>query len=222
MWYKYRDGGQVANMLPGLATHKINILLLDHVVNGSIDLRPQGVNDMQGTVLGPLMFLLYINDISENISSTIRLFADDCIVHRQIINSDDTDMLQKDLDEISNWACKWQLKFNVSKCVLLRVTRNHSQFTNSYILNNQTIQLSDTYRYLGVTLNSTLTWNIHITNVTNQATKTLNFIKRNLGKCTNQIKSKAYMSLIRPILEYATQVSDPYQKTLIHKIEMIQ
>ena len=50
----------------------------------------------------------------------------------------------------------------------------------------------------------------------------LNFIKRNLGKCTNQIKSKAYMSLIRPILEYATQVWDPYQKTLIHKIEMIQ
>ena len=132
----------------------------------------------QGTVLGPLMFLLYINDISENISSTIRLFADDCIVYRPIINSDDTNMLQKDLDEISNWACKWQLKFNVSKCVLLRVTRNHSQFTNSYILNNQTIQLSDACRYLGVTLNSTLTWNTHITNATNRATKMLNFIRK--------------------------------------------
>ena len=87
----------------------------------------------------------------------------------------------------------------------------------SYILNNQTIQLSNTYRYLGVTFTSTLTWNTHISNVTNRATKMLNFIKRNIGKCTNQIKSKVYMSLIRLILEYATQVWDPYQKTLIHK-----
>ena len=74
------------------------------------------------------MFLLYINDISEIISSSIRLFADDCIVYRSISNNDDTTLLQKDLDEISNWAHIWQMKFNVSKCVLLRVTRNHSPF----------------------------------------------------------------------------------------------
>jgi len=84
------------------------------------------------------------------------------------------------------------------------------------------IQLSDTYKYLGVTLKNTLSWNTHITNITNRATKMLNFIKRNLGKCTNQVKSKAYTSFICPILEYATQVWDPYQKTLIHKIEIIQ
>jgi len=176
----------------------------------------------QGTVLGPLMFLLYINDISENILSTIRLFADDCIMYRSINSSGDTSILQRDLDEITNWANKWQLKFNVSKCVLVRVTRNHSQFTDSYTLNNQTIQLSDTYKYLGVILNNTLSWNTHITNVTNRATRMLNFVKRNLGKCTSQVKSKAYTSLVRPILEYATQVWDPHQKSLTHKIEMIQ
>ena len=114
------------------------------------------------------------------------------------------------------------MKFNVSKCVLLRVTRNHSPFTSTYILNNETIQLSDTYKYLGVLLNSTLSWNAHITNITNRATRMLNFIKRNLGKCTNKVKSKAYTSLVRPILEYATQVWDPYQKSLIYKTEMIQ
>ena len=110
----------------------------------------------QGTVLGPLMFLLYMNDVSENISSSIRLFADDCIIYCSISNNDDTTLLQKDLDEISNWAHVWQMKFNVSKCVLLRVTRDHSLFTSTHILNNETIQLSDTYKYLGVLLNSTL------------------------------------------------------------------
>ena len=114
------------------------------------------------------------------------------------------------------------MKFNVSKCMLLRVTRNHSPFTSTYILNNETIQLSDTYKYLRVLLNSTLSWNAHITNITNRATRMLNFIKRNLGKCTNKVKSKAYTSLVRPILEYATQVWDPHQKSLIYKIEMIQ
>ena len=104
----------------------------------------------------------------------------------------------------------WQMKFNVSKCVLLRATRNHSLFTSTYILNNETIQLSDTYKYLGVLLNSTLSWNAHITIITNRATRMLNFIKRNLGKCTNKVKSKAYTSLVRPILEYTTQVWDPY------------
>ena len=155
----------------------------------------------------------YINDISENISSSIRLFADDCIVYRSISSNDNTTLLQKDLDEISNWAHVWQMKCNVNKCVLLRVTRNHSPFTSTYILNNETIQLSDTYKFLRVLLNSTLSWNTHITNVTNQATTMLNFIKRNLGKCTNKVKSKAYTSLVRPILEYATQVWDPYQKS---------
>ena len=119
----------------------------------------------QGTVLGPLMFLLYINDISKNILSSIRLFADDCVVYRSISNYDDTTILQNDLDVISNWAHVWH-------------------------------QLSNTYKYLGVLLNDTLSWNTHITNITNRATRMLNFLKRNLGKCTNQVKSQAYMLLV--------------------------
>jgi len=176
----------------------------------------------QGTMLGPLMFLLYINDISKNIISSIRLFADDCVVYQLISNYDDTTVLQNDLDVISNWAHVWQMKFNVNKCVLLRVTRNHSPFASKYSLNGQIIQLSYMYKYLRVLLTSTLSWNTHITNITNQATRMLNFLKRNLGKCTNQVKSQAYMLLVCPILEYATQVWDPYQKSSTRKIEMIQ
>jgi len=172
-------------------------------------------------VLGPLMFLLYINDISKNILSSIQLFADDCVVYRLISNYDDIAVLQNDLDVISNWAHVWQIKFNVNKCVLLRVTRNHSPFASKYSLSSQMIQLSNTCKYLGVLLRTTLSWNTHITNITNLATRMLNFLKRNLGKCTNQVKSQAYMLLVHPILEYATQVWDPYQKSLTRKIEMI-
>ena len=84
--------------------------------------------------------LLNINDISKNISSNVCLFADNCIVHRPI------KAVKKNLDETSDWAYKWQLKFNVNKCVLLSVTRNHSSYTSRHTLNNQTIQSSDTYK----------------------------------------------------------------------------
>ena len=76
----------------------------------------------QGTVLGPLMFLLYINDISNNLTSHIRLFADDCIIYRTILSPEDLLHLQEDLDRIFNWTTHWQMQFNVQKCVVLQCT----------------------------------------------------------------------------------------------------
>ena len=74
----------------------------------------------QGTVLGPLMFLLYINDIDENISSTVRLFADDCVMYRIIDSLEDSLCLQRDFSTIFNWTKKWQMELNIDKCVVLR------------------------------------------------------------------------------------------------------
>ena len=145
----------------------------------------------QGTVLGPLLFLLYINDINSNILSSIRLFVDDCVVYRTISNEDDMVLLQKDIDEISRWAQRWQMKFNINKCVLLRFTRRHLPLINNYTLNNQTIKSSNTYKYIGILLDNSLSWAPHINNITNKATRMLNFIKRNLSKCNSKVKSDA-------------------------------
>jgi hypothetical protein len=69
----------------------------------------------QGSVLGPLLFLAYMNDISMNIESTIRLFADDCVIYRTIINKKDIENLQKDLDRLGEWAVESAMKINPSK-----------------------------------------------------------------------------------------------------------
>ena len=74
----------------------------------------------QGIVLGPLMYLLYTNDIDENISSTVQLFADDYVVHRMIDSSEDSLCLQRDLHAILNWTKKWQMQLNIGKRVVLR------------------------------------------------------------------------------------------------------
>ena len=94
----------------------------------------------QGTVLGPLMFLLYINDIGDHLNhSTIRLFADDCLLYRTISNQDDADRLQDDLDKLQEWTETWQMNFNANKCYLLSIHSKRDPALNMYRLNGEEI-----------------------------------------------------------------------------------
>ena len=76
----------------------------------------------QGTVLGPLLFLIYINDLPNNIHSTVRLIADDCVLYREINTQLDSQKLQKDLDELTKWEHDWQMHFNPDKCFVMKLT----------------------------------------------------------------------------------------------------
>ena len=87
----------------------------------------------QGTVLGPLLFSLHIHDITADIKSKIRLFADDCVFYREIKDKEDTLKLQRDIDRLGNWAMKWGLRFQPVKCNMMQLTRKHSnKFQASY------------------------------------------------------------------------------------------
>jgi len=90
--------------------------VLDSISSGPVQVL-SGVP--QGTVLGPLMFLLYINDITQGINSPLRLFADDCLLYRVINSMEDTVRLQEDLNKLSEWADTWQLRFNITKCTVI-------------------------------------------------------------------------------------------------------
>ena len=78
---------------------------------------------LQGSVIGPALLLLYINDIKDNIRSSLRLFTDDSIVYRDIRSDEDSEILQQDLDTLERWAQTWQMDFNMSKCYHLTLTR---------------------------------------------------------------------------------------------------
>ena len=134
----------------------------------------------QGTVLGPLLFLLYINDLETDVTSEIRLFADDCIVYRTIKSSAEYVVLQSDISKLQSWACTWQMHFNPDNCHILPISRKRNETIPSYHLGENTLSVVDSYPYLGVTISSDLRWDRHITVISTKATLVLNFVCRNI------------------------------------------
>ena len=102
------------------------------------------------------MLLLYINDISESLTSHIGLFADDCIMYRPIISTEDSLHLQKDLDRVFEWTRHWQMQLNIQKCVALQCTQSHSPKTSNYTINGHFLELKPQHSYLGLTINETM------------------------------------------------------------------
>ncbi len=168
----------------------------------------------QGTVLGPLMILLFINDIANKVEhSRIRLFADDCLLFREVNNENEYEKLQNDLDAVGKWAKEWQMKFNVEKCYRLQISGKKASCPYLYSLNNEVLENVQHHPYLGVEVDKDLKWGSHVEKVVNKANRSLGFIKRNLSKCPKEIKRAAYYTLVRPQLEYASAAWDPHLKT---------
>ena len=147
----------------------------------------------QGTVLGPLLFSLYTNDISSYIESEIRLFADDCVCYREIKDEDDTMKLQSDIDRLGSWARKLGMGFQPVKCNMMQLTRKRIKNIHaSYTLEGTDLENFESIKYLGVTITSDLRWNTHASNVCTKANRTLGFPRRNLYSCPQEVKEATY------------------------------
>ena len=106
----------------------------------------------QGSVLGPVLFLLYINDLPNSLTSKVRLFADDAIVYSEINSISDSQILQQDLDKLTLWEKTWLMEFNPIKCEVLSVTRKRNPVAYSYSLHKETLRRVSSTKYLGVTI----------------------------------------------------------------------
>ena len=132
----------------------------------------------QGTVLGPLLFSLYINDIMVDIDSEIRLFADDCVCYRQIHSIEDTVKLQRDINRLGRWARKWGMRFQPTKCNMMQLTRKRvKKVIATYTLEGTVLENVDRIKYLGVTITNDLRWNTHVGNICTKANRTLGFLR---------------------------------------------
>ena len=215
----YGIRGPILEWIKDFLTNRTQQVVLNNINSCSINVL-SGVP--QGSVLGPLLFLLYINDLPFIVSSHVKLYADDTLIYRIINSAEDITILQKDLNTLSEWANKWLMSFNPSKCVHLTITRKTNPLKSSYSICGSVIQQSNSAKYLGVTITSNLSWSEHINNITNKANSIRAFLQRNLNQCHQLVKSTCYITYVRPILEYASTVWSPHQVGDINRLEMVQ
>lgn len=176
----------------------------------------------QGSVLAPILFLLFINDLTVNINANIRLFADDCILYKQVKSSRDQTELNDALNDVVRWCSNWQMVINSDKTVAMQVTKKKSRLPFHYGYNNIVLRNVSQYKYLGVIITSDLSWTVHLENITEKALKKLFFLKRTLRHADRDTKLLAYVTLVRPILEYASIIWFPFTDSGISTLERVQ
>jgi hypothetical protein len=157
-------------------------------------------------VLGSLLFLCHINDLTHSVRYQVRLFADDCLLYRSVKTQQDQQQLQTDLHSLERWATKWGMRFNATKCYIMSNHRSRNPLTTHYILNNHILEHVQENPYLGVIINENLKWSTYINKICNKANSTLGFIRRNLKHCNRKFKETAYISLVRSLFDYSSTV----------------
>jgi len=177
----------------------------------------------QGSILGPLLFILYINDLHSLIkSSSLKLYADDVALYATVSSYQDCVNLQDDLARIYDWSLIWQLKLSPSKCEALNITNKHSPVSFTYTIGSISVAWCSKVKYLGVVITSNLKWNDHCQRIVQKATQSLNRIRRAMYGCTEKAKTLAYLALVRPCLEYCSVVWTLYTSKNVDLIESVQ
>jgi len=198
--------------------------LMRVVVNGQFSSWSEVVSGVpQGSVLGPLLFLLYVNDLPDQIKTNIRMFADDTKIWSQVSCLGDTVKLQEDLDMLGEWSEQWLLNFNPQKCKLMHL--RHNIDTKYHITqDNQewNIQVVQQEKDLGVLTSSDLAVSHQCTEAASRANRVLGMVKRQFKAMDKESFLIIYKGFVRPHLEYAIQAWSPYLRRDIDCLEKIQ
>lgn len=174
----------------------------------------------QGSVLGPTLFLIYINDLEDGILNSLLKFADDTKLFGIIQSVADCASLQGDLNALSEWSDVWQMRFNAAKCKVIRF--GTSSVDEKYILGGVELEQVQKERDLGVTVHQTLMVSEHCAAITKSANSILGMIGRTYDCKASANIVPLYKSLVRPILDYSAPAWRPYLQRDIDKIENVQ
>ena len=176
----------------------------------------------QGSVLGPYLFLLYINDIVEKINTTIRLFADDTSLFTVIENQESIQLLNEDLIEIAQWSDDWLIILNHTKTNSMTFTRKKETNWDDAKFNNVVIKDNKTHTHLGITFSSDATWGDHVQRIYEKAATRLNIMRMLKYDLDRKSLKQFYTSFIRPTLEYGNIIWDNCTKQQADLLESVQ
>ena len=206
--------GQVLSWLRSFLTSRKQRVVINGVLSDWANVT-SGVP--QGTVLGPLLLLLYVNDLDSIIkNSTIKLLLMMCYFMQECC------ALQDELHAISNWAKHWQLNLKIGKCKALAITNKRRPVKFSYYINGQPILWNNPVKYLSLLVDGKLTWSKHCRYAISKATKSLNCRHCSIFGCSREAKCAAYKTIVRPTVEYAAVAWCPHYNCDTKLIESLQ
>ena len=176
----------------------------------------------QESVLGPILFVLYINELPSSVDSEAYLFADDTKIFRIIDNIRDPEILQDDIKQLEKWSENWLLKFHPEKCKHIHMQRKKKPNAQKYKLLGNEIERVSEEKDIGVTIDEELTFEKHAQEKIKKANSTCAAIRRSFKYLKVDTFLPLYKSMVRSHLDYANSVWAPYKKGIIDQIESVQ
>ena len=220
-------------LLLKLKAHGIGDSITDWIEQWLTDRRQQVVVDgdvsnwksvlsgvSQGSVLGPILFLIYINDLDDSITSNVLKFADDTKLFRKVNTDGDKQHLQNDLDRLVKWSKKWQMLFNFGKCKCLHT--GHRNLNVNYKMGDTVLGTTVKEKDLGVTISADMKVSEQCGIAASKGNQILGLIRRNITYKGKKLIIPLYKAIVRPHLEYCIQAWRPYRKKDIDTLERIQ
>ena len=162
----------------------------------------------QGSALGPILFLIYINDLDDSITSNVLKFADDTKLFRKVNTDGDKQHLQNDLDRLVKWSEKWQMLFNFGKCKCLHT--GHRNLNVNYKMGDTVLGTTVKEKDLGVTISADMKVSEQCGIAASKGNQILGLIRRNITYKGKKLIIPLYKAIVRPHLEYCIQAWRPY------------
>ena len=226
---KYKFG--IDGVLLKFITNYLQDRMQQVVINGSVSNQlPVYSGVPQGSILGPLLFVLFIDDISEVISAgtELVLYADDTKIWREILCDNDQKILQNDIDNLYKWSVDNMMQFHQDKCKVVRITNKHTNFDLPfyefwYSLNGKVLDYEISEKDLGVIIHSKLSWAEHCASVISKANQQLGLVRRTCYFMSDTNERRAlYLSLVRSLFEHCCQVWAPQDFKSLNTFDLLQ
>ena len=216
---KYGITGNILGWIQSFLSNRTQCIKIKNSISKSA---PVTSGIPQGSVLGPILFVLYINDLPEVVDSKsmIFLFADDTKIFRRIDSQADNTQLQKDIDSLIEWSNKWLLKFHPDKCVSMSMGGNNKH--HEYHMGDHTLAVSECEKDIGVYIDYQLKFDTHINTMINKANRILAITRKTFDYIDRDSFNQIFKGLVRPHLEYATPVWSPHLERQKEAIENVQ
>ena len=174
----------------------------------------------QGSVLGPVLFLIYINDLLEEVISGGKLFADDSKLFKRIKSTEDRDILQEDLMKLQEWSRKWLLEFNENKCKVMHIGSSNPRY--EYQLNNTTLEVTMEEKDLGIYVTPDWKSTTHVAKAAAKANSMVGWIDKTFSYMDCEMFKCLYPGLVRSHMEYSVQAWSPHYRKDIETLEKVQ